>query len=60
MPDFIVEVHSKSIFGPFTYPNAAALRADLVGGRLKMDEVTTIIDQDTPTRIAVKEVKPEK
>jgi hypothetical protein len=60
MPDFIVEVHSKSIYGPFTYPSAAHLRADLVGGNLKMDEVATIIDQDTPTRISVKEVKPEK
>ena len=58
MPDFIVEVTSKTIYGPFTYPSASQLRSELVQGNLKLDKL--IIDADCPTNIKIKEVKPEK
>ena len=58
MPDFDVEVTSKTIYGPFTYPSASALRADLVEGKLNLSEM--VFDEDCPVSIKIKELKPEK
>ena len=58
MPDFTVEVTSKTIYGPFTYPSPSDLRADLVEGKLNLS--TLIFDEDCPVSIKIKELKPEK
>lgn len=58
MPDFIIEVTTKNTYGPFTYPQAAKLREDLVSGKLNMTEME--FETNSPTAIKVKEVKPEK
>ena len=55
MPDFTVEVTSKTVYGPFTFPSAASLREALVEGKLNLSEL--IIDVDCPTSIKIKEVK---
>ena len=52
MPDFDVEVTSKTVYGPFTYPSASALRTDLVEGKLNLE--------DCPVSIKIKELQPEK
>ena len=58
MPDFNVEVTSKTTYGAFTYPDASSLRADLVEGRLNLSEM--VFDEDCPVSIKIKELKPEK
>ncbi|MEW6385950.1 MAG: hypothetical protein AB1491_00315 [Thermodesulfobacteriota bacterium] len=59
MPDYIVEVKFKSIYGPFTYPDPAQLKADFLAGRLPLSSDNAVIE-DNLTAVAVKEVKPEK
>jgi hypothetical protein len=59
MPDYAIEVKSKSIYGPFTYPDPAKLRADFLAGKLPLTPENAII-QDNLTGVTVKEVKPEK
>ena len=58
MPDFNVKVTSKTTYGPFTFPDASSLRADLVEGKLNLSEM--IFDEDYPVSIKIKELKPEK
>ena len=58
MPDFDVEVTSKTIYGPFAYASASALRAALVEGKLNLSEM--VFDEDCPVSIKIKELKPEK
>ena len=58
MPDFTVEVTSKTTYGPFTYPSPSDLQTDLVEGKLKLSEM--IFDEDCPVSIKIKELKPEK
>ena len=58
MPDFTVEVTSKTTYGPFTFPSASDLRQDLVEGKLNLSEM--IFDEDCPVSIKIKELKPEK
>jgi len=58
MPDFTVEVTSKTIYGPFTYSSPSDLRAELVEGRLNLSNV--VFDEDCPVSIKIKELKPEK
>lgn len=58
MPVFIVEIHSKSTYGPFAYGSPGWLKSDLANGQLNLSELT--LEADRPTRIAIKEVKPKK
>jgi|WetSurMetagenome_2_1015567.scaffolds.fasta_scaffold01177_19 hypothetical protein len=39
MPEFMIEVTSKSTFGPYNYATSAKLRNAIVAGELKMDEL---------------------
>jgi len=58
MPEFIIEVTSKRIFGPYTFPSAAVARNAIVAGELRMDELEVV--DNSPVTFKVKEVKPEK
>ena len=58
MPDFTVEVTSKTTYGPFTFPSPSDLRAQMVEG--KLDLTALVIDEDCPVSIKIKELKPEK
>lgn len=58
MPDYTVEVTSKSSYGPFSYQNPANLRRDLVEGKLNLSKM--VFNQDCPVSIKIKELKPEK
>jgi len=60
MPDFTVKVVSESVYGPFAYGSADALRKDIIGGKLKMNDIATTLEEGTITRLVVKEVKKEK
>ena len=57
-PEFCVEITSKTIYGPVTYPNASDLKEALVAGTLKLDSL--MIDEDSPFSLKVKEVKEPK
>ena len=58
MPDFTVEVVSKTTYGPFVFTSPADLREALVEGKLNLSEM--IFDEDYPVSIKIKELKPEK
>ena len=59
MPEFIIEVTSKRIFGPYTFPSAAVARNAIVAGELRgMDELEVV--DNSPVTFKIKEVKPEK
>lgn len=36
MPDYIIEVKTKSLYGPFTYPNPSKLKEDILAGALPL------------------------
>jgi len=59
MPDYVVEVKFKSIYGPFTYPDPAKLKQDFLAGHLPLNADNAIIE-DNLMGITIKEVKPEK
>jgi len=58
MPDYTVELTSKTVYGPFSYVSASRLRAELVEGKLNLSEM--VFDEDCPVSIKIKELKPEK
>ena len=58
MPDYTVELTSKTVYGPFSYGSPARLRSDLVEGKLNLSEM--VFDEDCPVSIKIKELKPEK
>ena len=55
MPDYTIEVHSKTVYGPFTYADGSTLKAAFTEGKLNLSEV--VLEDDQITRIAVKEIK---
>ncbi len=55
MPDYTIEVQSKTIYGPFTYVDGSRLKKDFTEGKLNLSEV--VLEGDQITRVAVKEVK---
>ncbi len=54
MPDYAVEVKFKSIYGPFTYPDPAQLKADFLAGKLPLTSENAIVE-DKLTGIVVPE-----
>lgn len=56
MPEFIIEVTSKRIFGPFTYPTSDDVMNAIVNGELNMGEVEDP-DQVSPVVFKIKEAK---
>ena len=56
MPDYTITVKSQSTYGPYTYPDPAALKADFLAGKLPLEEAMAE-EFDCLTGVAVKEVK---
>ena len=56
MPEFIIEVTSKRIFGPFTFPTSQAVMDAILDGELNMTEVEET-EANNPVIFKVKEFK---
>jgi hypothetical protein len=56
MPEFIIEVTSKRVFGPFTFPTSQAVMDAILDGDLNMtDQEET--EANNPVVFKVKEIK---
>ncbi len=56
MPEYVIEVKSKSVYGPFDYPDPSQLREDFLAGKLPLRTENAIIE-DSLAGITVKEYK---
>lgn len=55
MPNFVVELTSKTIFGPFNAASEMELRNRLLSGYLRMSDA--IVEEVSGTTLRVKELK---
>ena len=56
MPEFIIEVTSKRVFGPFTFPTSQTVMDAILAGELDMAEVEET-EANSPVVFKVKEIK---